>query len=318
VVVELNPRLSNDVTASVDSTLVAALRNPGLALVPVSEPASILAEQQNPLRAIAVNRAALTSPGYVAETPNGVAGFGNARINPIDVDPPHVFAASATTGAAYAIGGDGHNESLTLVPIGGGPNLTLPITGADTDGTPLSLAYRYVDGQLYLLDEEQSAWWSSIRVLRIDPNTGDATLLSETPSFRTQTAMYLSVDSSGRLLVAGAADHGSTLFTRFEPDDHGLRFTGWLVEQGTLLAPPDTRGDTAYSAVMQKGGAGEPVALEIDASSFRGPTEEGYGHGRDDHGGHGARGDHDHGDHDHPPGHDGHDGHDRYGLPPWY
>jgi hypothetical protein len=321
VIVELNPRLSIDVTASVDSTLLAALRNPALAVVPVSEPASILAAQQNPLRAIAVNRAALTSPGYIADTPNGVTGFGNARITNFDVDPPHVFAASATTGAAYAVGGDGHSESLTLIPIGGGPNTTLPITGVDTDGTPLSVAYRYVDGQLYLLDEEHSAWWSSIRILRIDPNTGDATLLSETPSLRTQAAMYLSVDNSGRLLVAGAANHDSTLFTRFEPDEHGLRFRGWLIQDGTLLAPPDTRGDTAYSVIMQKGRGGEPVALEIDASSFRGPSEEAYGHGqsaehgRDDHGGHSGSGDHGHGDHDQPPGHGGHD---QYGLPPWY
>lgn len=101
------------------------------------------------------------------------------------------------------------------------------------------------------------------------------------------------VDDAGQLVLATDSGH-STFFTTFYVGHHHLRATGWLEEDGTLLAPPDTRGETGYSVVIRRPHSAKVQALEISASALRhiGPTRQhpGHGppepHGQDGHGAH--------------------------------
>jgi Trypsin/Thrombospondin type 3 repeat len=303
VVVELNPRLSEDVTSRVDSTLLGMLRDTALTVVPVSESASILSATGRSLRAIAVDNTALTSPGYVAETPNGVAGFGNLRPPPNPVDPPPpVFAASATRGVAFAVGSDGGTENVTTIPGGGGASTTVPLNGIDPDGAPDSLAYRFQDRSVYLADEEHHGWSTSLRIVRVDSGTGAARVVAWRPISGGLDSAYLSVDDAGQLVLA-TTPHGehSTFFTTFEVGQRRLRVTGWVEEDGALVAPPDTRGDRGYSVVMRQRSGDKVEALEIPASAFSSHDRAGESHG---HGSpeqqHGQHGDGGHGAHKNP------------------
>jgi Trypsin/Thrombospondin type 3 repeat len=304
VVVELNPRLSQDVTNRVDTTLLNMLSDSGLTVVPVSESTSFQSATGTSLRAIAVDNTTLTSPGFVADTPSGVEGFGNLRPPPNPVDPPPpVFAASATRELGFAVAASGGAEELTLIPVGGGPNTTVPLTGIDADATADSLAYRFEDRNLYLVDEVHHHWLSWLRIVRIQPDSGAATAVAWRPIPDDLGSVYLSVDDAGQLVIATTEHDGDvSFFTTFAVKRHHLRVTGWLEEDGTLVAPPDTRGDSGYSVVMRKPESDKVEALEIPASALvhEGPNQQHPGHGPPE-----------------PHGHQGHGAHNP-GPPPWH
>ena len=134
----------------------------------------------------------------------------------------------------------------------------------DADAAPRALVYRAQDAKLYMVDEKQGAWTSRLRLVRITPAGGVATVLASTPYFRHGGALYLSATQPGDLLLAESGTPGSTLFMTLAPTADSVELTGWLVRQGSLLAPPDSRGasgDERGDAPQAHGanpGAGDP------------------------------------------------------------
>ncbi len=307
VIVQMSQGISADETGKLDSGLVTMLTDPNLTLVPVSEPVAFLRAQQNPLRAYAVESQTLALAGYVGASDEGMYGVPS---RPAVGDPPvtRVLAASAMQEKIYGIIGGVEGEQLLVIPGDGSPPLQTPLTGIDADAVPLSLVYRAQDAHLYLVDETQRAWWSCLRLVRITQSGAAATVLASTPYFRAGSSVYLSATQSGDLLLAESKSPGSTLFMTLAPTADSVELTGWLVRQGSLLAPPDSRGASGVSVAMRHGRHGGIQALEIPGDSFRQPDEPhelplGWDHER----GH---------EHDHGHGHDKQDHH--HGSPGWW
>ena len=250
VIVEMSQGLNVDETSKLDPGLVTMLTDPALTLVPVSEPASFLRARGNPLRAFALDSETLTLQGYVATSASGLFGVPN-RIASGDPPPTQVLAASALQERIYGILDGAQGEELLIIPADGTAPVTVPLSGIDADAVPRSLVYRAQDAKLYLLDEEQGAWSSRLRLVRITPAAGTATVLASTPYFRHGGALYLSATQPGDLLLAESASPGSTLFMTLAPGDDRVELTGWLVRQGSLVAPPDSRGAAGTSVVMR-------------------------------------------------------------------
>ncbi len=262
-----------DVSSRIDPTLISMLGDPLLTVVPASEPASVLRARSNDLRAFALNNSTFEIAGYVAASTEGVYGVTDLRTHG---DPPaaSVLTASAIEERVYGVTGEASGERLVVVSGDSTPSAVLALAGIDAVATPRAVTYRAQDRQLYLVDEHRQAWFSWLRLVRISPDNGAATVLAQTPYFRRHDAIYLSANDSGELVLAASASRGgSTLFMTLAPESDDVRLTGWLVKQGTLLAPPDTRGETGYSVVMRKRRNGPVDAMEIAGKSFHRPRD---------------------------------------------
>ncbi len=279
VIVEMSQGLQVDETSKLDPGLVTMLQDPTQMLVPVSEPVSFLRAGGYFARAYSLDRQTLNVTGVVAAFDRALVGI-NYQF--IDYDPPptHVFAASAMQNKVYGVAATDSGEQLiVLLPdifgLGGTPPppTIIPLSGIDADATPLSLVYRARDAQLYLIDVQQRAWSRRLRLVRITQSGGAATVLATTPYFRAGSSVYLSATQPGELLLAESKGPGSTLFMTLAPTRDSVELTGWLVKQGSLLAPPDSRGASGVSVAMQHRPRGPIQALEIPGSSFHRPDK---------------------------------------------
>lgn len=272
-IVQTSQRVTLDVTSHLDVTLTGMLRDTTSTLVAVSEPLALLQARGDYLpRAISVDNTSLQVNGYVLAGGGLVAGVNFLDYGFVDPPLPRVFAASGLEERVYGISEGPAGEQLVVIPLETTIPTLLPITGIATDGVPHSLVYRYRDRQLYLLDEDRDGRSSWLRIVRIDPWKGTATVLARTPYFRRHDALYLSVTSTGELLLAASARRpGTTLLMTLDPRESDVRLTSWLVERGTLAAPPDTRGDLGYGILTQDR-AGKLHALDIPASTLHRPA----------------------------------------------
>lgn len=257
------------------------LQDPTQLIVPVSEPVGILRAQGNIARAYSLDRQTLDVTGAVFAFRDGLAGI-NYQF--IDYDPPptDVLAASTLQRKVYGIASGASGEELVIIPtlppvVGSNPPppTMVPLWGADATGTPLALTYRTQDAKLYLLDRvEQHGRSARLRLLRITPAGGYATPLRSMPDFRARS-VYLSATARGDLLLAKSKEPGSTLFMTLRPTKDGVELAGWLVQQGTLLAPPDARTLPGFSVVMRHRPKGPIHALEIPWSYLATPGKAG-------------------------------------------
>lgn len=218
--------------------------------------------------------------GYVADFGDGLVGVDYGLI---DYDPPptRVLAASALQRKVFGVATGPMGEELIIIPtdatlLNPPPPTIVPVTGVDPDGTPLSLAYSARDAQLYLLDQVQRHGQSArLRLLRMAPTGSYATVLASMPDFRAGSDVYLSVGPRGDLLFARSKDPGSTLFMTLHPTEDSVELTGSLVQQGTLVAAPDSRMVPGFSVVMRHRPKGPIQVPRIPWSYLTAPGKAG-------------------------------------------
>jgi hypothetical protein len=278
VIVQMSQGLAVDETAKLDTGLVTMLEDPTHVLVPVSEPVDMLRAQGYFARAFWVDRQTMNVNGVVAALGGGLVGI-NYQFTDYDPPPTDVLAASAVQNRVYGVAGGASGEQLIIlrpdiVPVGGTPPVptVLPLSGIDAGGVPLSLVYRAQDAQLYLLDKVvQRGNPSRLRLLRVTATGGHATVLASTTDFGAGSDAYLSAMPSGDLLLAESRKSGSTRFTTLHPTRDSVEPTGSLVQQGTLMAPPDSRTAPGISVVMRHRAKGPIQVLEIPRSYLAEP-----------------------------------------------
>jgi hypothetical protein len=96
-------------------------------------------------------------------------------------------------------------------------------------------------------------------------------VLASTTDFGAGSDAYLSAMPSGDLLLAESRKSGSTRFTTLHPTRDSVEPTGSLVQQGTLMAPPDSRTAPGISVVMRHRAKGPIQVLEIPRSYLAEP-----------------------------------------------
>jgi len=253
-IAQMTGGMTLDASDLVDPGLASLLRDPSLVTVPVGEPKALLEYRGNAMNAVFVDSSTLVRGAAVYAGPDGLAalplGFG-------DYDPPaepRAFAASALEDSAYAVQQDpGAGEQLLVLPLMEPTLLPVPqqLQGIDGVATPRSLAYRADDGQLYLLDQVGNGPRGWLRIVRIDPATAQATVLARWRYWGRHDRVYLSVNDPGDLVLAGSGRKlPVSLLMTLAPEQDGVQLTGWRTIKGRLIAPPDTRGDRAYSLLL--------------------------------------------------------------------
>jgi hypothetical protein len=263
----LEPR-ATPIGGLIDPLTRAALGQIGTSrvIVGASEPSSLLRAAGVDDRAVLLDATSLLPVETLSEGPGGLQVGGTLPCLPGDprcdvAGTRSVRAMSATRSELYVVGRDAASgrERLVVLALSSGELLDLPLAGVEDTGIERALTYRFEDDSLYLLDVLAHSGAELLRIVQIDPRTGQARerLRRELPFGQAGLALHLATSYDGKLLLSasGPSKLSRPVYLLLDPsaggNAPGLGVAGWAADEklGGLALPPDARGRFAIGVV---------------------------------------------------------------------